>query len=231
MTGTRQWIPQEHIDDPVTSLVMAGRWTWRSEPRVASHRSVHGYVPADGLAVQLGLQGRGVRQLHPVAGLPRGPRQGYVLRVRSNFHLALAVGTTMTCAELPAGFPGGQAAPGGPLRRESVRGRPLLCLGVAWHSLHLTTGQQAFCYRCVPEGQAATKTRLIRAAGLRWPVARSSGHPRGHGPARANLAAPGPRTLVSPTRTTRANTMITQVSPQMATAIPGARGHASAIPP
>ena len=35
---------------------------------------------------------------------------------------------------------------------------------------HLKTGELAFHYCFVPEGQLLTKTRLIRAAGLRWPV-------------------------------------------------------------
>jgi hypothetical protein len=35
---------------------------------------------------------------------------------------------------------------------------------------HLRTGELAFHYCYVPEGQLLTKTRLIRAAGLRWPV-------------------------------------------------------------
>ena len=35
---------------------------------------------------------------------------------------------------------------------------------------HLTTGELAFHYCFVPDGQILTKTRLIRAAGLRWPV-------------------------------------------------------------
>src|ERR1017187_8634298 len=35
---------------------------------------------------------------------------------------------------------------------------------------HLKTGELAYCYCYVPEGQPVTKTRLIRAAGLRWPV-------------------------------------------------------------
>ena len=35
---------------------------------------------------------------------------------------------------------------------------------------HLRTGELAFCYCFVPDGQLLTKARLIRAAGLRWPV-------------------------------------------------------------
>ena len=38
---------------------------------------------------------------------------------------------------------------------------------------HLTTGELAFHYCYVPEGQLLTKTRLIRAAGLRWPAEES----------------------------------------------------------
>ena len=35
---------------------------------------------------------------------------------------------------------------------------------------HLVTGELAFHYCYMPDGQVLTKTRLIRAAGLRWPV-------------------------------------------------------------
>jgi hypothetical protein len=45
------------------------------------------------------------------------------------------------------------------------------------HSLlvrrHLKTGELAFRYCYVPDGQLASKARLIRAAGLRWPVEES----------------------------------------------------------
>ena len=45
------------------------------------------------------------------------------------------------------------------------------------HSLlvrhHLKTGELAFHYCHVPDGQLASKARLIRAAGLRWPVEES----------------------------------------------------------
>jgi hypothetical protein len=35
---------------------------------------------------------------------------------------------------------------------------------------HLATGELAFHYCFVPEGQPVSKSRLIRAAGLRWPA-------------------------------------------------------------
>ena len=82
---------------------------------------------------------------------------------------------------------------GGPLRREGLEGRAVVRLGLARHRLprrhllvrrHLRTGELAFHYCYVPEGQLLTKTRLIRAAGLRWPVRRDSSS--------ARTARPGP---------------------------------------
>ena len=61
----------------------------------------------------------------------------------------------MTCAEAVSGLLKHQRA---------SRGHHLLV------RRHLKTGDLAFHYCSVPEGQLLTKTRLIRAAGLRWPV-------------------------------------------------------------
>ena len=106
--------------------------------------------------------------------------QAYVLRVPSNFTLTLAAGTKMTCAEAVTALLKHK-------RRWEVRsagprlqGRALVCLGLARHRLARATtcssaatcrtGELAFHYCYVPEGQLLTKARLIRAAGLRWPV-------------------------------------------------------------
>jgi hypothetical protein len=61
---------------------------------------------------------------------------------------------------------------------------------------HLKTGELAFHYCCVPEGQPCSKPRLIRAAGLRWPVDRhpgSTASPPGPGPARRSRPHPAHR--------------------------------------
>jgi SRSO17 transposase len=76
--------------------------------------------------------------------------QGYVLRVASTFTLSLAAGTTMNCADAV---------------------RKLLKDRKAWEVR--SSGELAFHYCFVPDGQAASKARLIRAAGLRWPVEES----------------------------------------------------------
>jgi len=105
--------------------------------------------------------------------------QAYVLRVPSNFTLTLAAGTKLTCAQAVSRLLTHQ-------RRWEVRSAGHGSKGQRWyawawlatasprHQLlvrrHLRTGELAFHYCWVPEGQILTKTRLIRAAGLRWPV-------------------------------------------------------------
>ena len=105
--------------------------------------------------------------------------QAYVLRVASSFMLTLAAGTRMTCADAVKTLLKVK-------KRWEVRSAGQGSKGERWyawawiatasprHSLlvrrHLHTGELAFHYCFVPEGQLASKTRLIRAAGLRWPV-------------------------------------------------------------
>jgi len=105
--------------------------------------------------------------------------QAYVLRVPSNFTLTLAAGTKMTCAEAVTALLRHK-------RRWEVRSAGHGSKGERWYAWawlatasprrhllirrHLKTGELAFHYCYVPEGQLLTKTRLIRAAGLRWPA-------------------------------------------------------------
>ena len=105
--------------------------------------------------------------------------QAYVLRVPSNFMLTVAAGTRLTCAEAVRALLRHK-------RRWEVRSAGSGSKGERWYAWawlatasarhhllirrHLKTGELAFHYCFVPEGQLLTKTRLIRAAGLRWPV-------------------------------------------------------------
>jgi SRSO17 transposase len=108
--------------------------------------------------------------------------QAYVLRVSSCFILTLTTGATMTCADAVKTL----------LKHDTrweVRSAGSGSKGDRWyawawigaasprHSLlvrrHLKTGELAYCYCYVPDGQLASKTRLIRAAGLRWPAEES----------------------------------------------------------
>jgi Transposase DDE domain len=102
-----------------------------------------------------------------------------VLRVASNFMITLAPGTKMTCADAVKRLVKDK-------RRWEVRSAGKGSKGDRWYARawigtasprhhllvrrHLRTGELACHYCYVPEGQLLTKTRLIRAAGLRWPV-------------------------------------------------------------
>ena len=105
--------------------------------------------------------------------------QAYVLRVPSSFRVTLAPGVTLTCAQAVrqlctrtgAGRSGPRAkaprASGGTPGPASRPASPRHCLLIR---RHLRTGELAFHYCHLPEGQPPGMTRLIRAAGLRWPV-------------------------------------------------------------
>jgi hypothetical protein len=104
--------------------------------------------------------------------------QAYVLRVPRNFRLTLAGGRRLTCADAASQLSAG--------RRPEVRSAGKGSKGARWYAWswlaaaspehcllirrHLKTGELAFHYCYVPEGQPLTLTRLIRAAGWRWPV-------------------------------------------------------------
>ena len=104
--------------------------------------------------------------------------QAYVLRVPRNFRLTLAGGRRLTCADAasqvldrkhPEVRSAGKGSKGGRWYAWSwlATASPQHCLLIR---RHLKSGELAFHYCFVPEGQPLTLTRLIRAAGLRWPV-------------------------------------------------------------
>jgi hypothetical protein len=105
-----------------------------------------------------------------------------VLRVASSFAFALAPGVGLTCADavkkLLKGKRGWEVRSAGS-GSKGERWYAWAWLGTASprHTLlvrrHLKTGELAFHYCYVPAGQLASKARLIRAAGLRWPVEES----------------------------------------------------------
>ena len=101
-----------------------------------------------------------------------------MLRVPSNFILTLATGMKLTCAEAVKALlrhkrrwevrsagaaPRASAGTPGP-------GSPPPPRAITCSSAATSRPGPAFHYCYVPEGQMLTKTRLIGAAGLRWPV-------------------------------------------------------------
>jgi SRSO17 transposase len=179
LAGARQWIPREHIEDPVKSLVMGMPLDleFRTKGQLAMDICADCY--ADGLAFDFicGDEVYGsctrLREFLETAG------QAYVLRVASSFMITLAPGTKLTSAEAVKRLVKDK-------RRWEVRSAGKGSKGERWYAWtwiatasprhhllvrrHLKTGELAFHYCYVPEGQLLTKTRLIRAAGLRWPA-------------------------------------------------------------
>jgi len=179
LIGARQWIPREHIDDPVKSLIMGlpPDLEFRTKGQLAIDISKD--AAADGIRPDFYCGDEVYGNCTQLREHFEASGQAYVLRVPSNFMLTLAAGTKMTCAEAV------KALLKHP-RRWEVRSAGNGSKGERWYAWawlatasprhhllirrHLRTGELAFHYCFVPAGQILTKTRLIRAAGLRWPV-------------------------------------------------------------
>jgi SRSO17 transposase len=179
LAGARQWIPAEDIADPVKSLVtgLPLDLRFRTKGQLAADILADAY--SDGLFFDFVCGDEVYGSCTVLRRFLEDSGQAYVLRVASSFILTLAAGTTMTCADAAKTLLEHD-------RRWEVRSAGSGSKGGRWyawawigtasprHSLlvrrHLKTGELAFCYCYVPEGQLASKARLIRAAGLRWPA-------------------------------------------------------------
>ena len=182
LAGARQWIPAEDISNPVKSLVtgLPLDLQFRTKGQLAA--GILGDADADGLAFDFVCGDEVYGSCTELREYLEGRGQAYVLRVASNFMLTPAAGTKMPCAAAAKELLKGKS-------RWEVRSSGTGSKGERWyawawlatasprHSLlarrHLKTGELAFHYCFVPDGQLASKARLIRAAGLRWPAEES----------------------------------------------------------
>jgi SRSO17 transposase len=178
LIGAAQWIPREQVNDPVTSLVTGLPLDLRFQTKGQLAASILAGAYDDGAAFDFACGDEVYGASPDLRQYLESRDQAYVLRVASSFTLALP-GGTVTCAKAVKTL----------LRRKTsweVRSAGRGSKGQRWyawawlatasprHSLlirrHLRTGELAFHYCYVPEGQPLTKTRLVRAAGLRWPA-------------------------------------------------------------
>jgi SRSO17 transposase len=182
LAGARQWIPAEDIHDPVKSLVTALPPDLRFRTKGQLGIDVLDDAYADGLAFDFVCGDEVYGSCTELREFLEDRGQAYVLRVASSFTLALAARTAMTCKEAVKKLLKGKRA--WEVRSAGQGSKGDRWYAWAWiatasprHSLlvrrHLKTGELAFHYCYVPEGQLAAKARLIRAAGLRWPVEES----------------------------------------------------------
>jgi SRSO17 transposase len=179
LAGARQWIPEEQVKDPVKSLVtgLPLDLRFRTKGQLAARILSEAY--ADDLSFDYVCGDEVYGSCTELREFLEDRGQAYVLRVASSFTLTLAAGTKMSCADavnklLKAKKAWEVRSVGQGSKGERWYAWAWLATASPGHSLlvrrHLRTGELAFHYCHVPEGQAASKARLIRAAGLRWPV-------------------------------------------------------------
>ena len=178
LIGARQWIPRAQIEDPAGSLLMGLPLdlAFRTKGQLAI--DIAAEALADGIRFDFFCGDEVYGSCTELRKFLEDHGQGYVLRVPRTFRLTLPGGQRLTCAEAASML----AARGRPEVRSAGKGSKgqrwygwsWLATGSPRHCLlirqHLTTGQLAFHYCHVPAGQPLTLTRLIRAAGLRWPA-------------------------------------------------------------
>jgi SRSO17 transposase len=179
LIGARQWIPREQVSDPVQSLATGLPPDLRFRTKGQLTIDVLGDACADGLSFDFACGDEVYGSCTELRRFLEDRDQAYVLRVASSFTLTIAAGTTMTCADAVKKLLRDKKA--WEVRSAGKGSKGERWYAWAWlgtasprHSLlvrrHLTSGELAFHYCFTPEGQRPAKARLIRAAGLRWPV-------------------------------------------------------------
>ena len=179
LIGARQWIPAEHIRDPVQPLLMGLPLdlVFRTKGQLAI--DILTETLTEGITLDFVCGDEVYGACTELREFLEDHRQGYVLRVPSTFRLALARGITMTCAQAVTRLLGEacsweiRSAGAGSKGQRWYAWAVLATASPRHHLLarrYLGSGELAFHYCFVPEGQRVSMARLIRAAGLRWPV-------------------------------------------------------------
>jgi SRSO17 transposase len=179
LIGFRQWIPDEHIGDPVTSRRMGlpVDLTFRTKGQLAI--DICTTADADGIRPDFYCGDEVYGNCTELRAHFEADEQAYVLRVQKNFRITLSSGTVMPCVQAVKTLLKHK-------RSWEIRSAGKGSKGDRWYAWawiatasprhhllirkHLRTNELAFHYCFVPEGQPLTKARLVRAAGLRWPV-------------------------------------------------------------
>jgi SRSO17 transposase len=178
LIGAREWIPAEHLKAPVKSVVMGlpADLVFRTKGQLAIDILAEAF--ADGVRLDFVCGDEVYGSCTELREFCEDHDQAYVLRVPSSFRLTLAGGVTLTCKQAAARL--------GRRRGWEVRSAGSGSKGQRWYAWawlgtasprhhllirrHLATGELAFCYCYLPDGQPVSPSRPVRAAGLRWPV-------------------------------------------------------------
>jgi SRSO17 transposase len=99
LIGARQWIPREHIADPVKSLLMGLPLDLQFRTKGQLAIDVCSAAYADGIRFDFTCGDEVYGSCTQLREFFEARGQAYVLRVPSNFTLTLAAGTKLTCAQ------------------------------------------------------------------------------------------------------------------------------------
>jgi hypothetical protein len=178
LIAAREWVPAEHIDDPVRSLAMGlpAELVFRTKGQLGIDILAETIAEAVRLDFVCGDEVYG--SCTELRAFLEAHGQAYVLRVPSSFPLALPGGITLTCKQAAVRLGSGR---GWEVRSAGKGSKGERWYAWAWlgttsprrHLLirrHLATGELAFHYCYLPPGQQASLNLLTRAAGLRWPA-------------------------------------------------------------
>jgi SRSO17 transposase len=135
LAGFRQWIPEEHIKDPVKSLITALPPDLAFKTKGELAIGIVDDAVADGLFPDFVCGDEVYGSCTKLREHLEQEKQGYVLRVAKNFRVSMGDGTILTCEEAVKKLLKGRRRWGGPLRGERVEGRPLVRVGVDRHRL------------------------------------------------------------------------------------------------
>ena len=179
LIAARQWIPREQLEDPARRKMMrlAPGLAFRTKGQLAI--DLLGEVLADGIGLDFVCGDEVYGRCTQLREYLEACAQAYVLRVPSNFYLTVARGVRLTCKQAAATLPGTRR--GWEVRSAGAGAKGQRWYAWAWlgtassrHYLlirrHLASGELAFHYCFVPGGQRVSLSRLVRAAGCRWPV-------------------------------------------------------------
>ena len=177
LIGFRQWIPEEQVKDVRAFLRMALplSLTFLTKGELAIELLKEAY--AEGVFFDFTCGDEVYGACTKLREYLESVRQAYVLRVRKNFYLTFRDESVLACEDAVKKM---LRARNWEIRSAGRGSKGERWYAWAWimvddrHCLlvrrHLSSGDLAFHYCYVPEGQRPSLSRLIRAAGLRWPV-------------------------------------------------------------
>jgi SRSO17 transposase len=179
LIGARQWIPKEQIEDPAkyAHARIPNDLQFMTKGQIATRLVQEAH--SDGIVADF-VTGDEVYGASPdLRRYCEHNSQGYVLRVAKSFSITLGDGTELTCKEankklLKSKRDWSIYSAGTGSKGERLYAWAWIATKSTNHFLlirrHITTGECAYHYCYIPDGQIVTLHRLIIAAGLRWPV-------------------------------------------------------------